>query len=289
MIGALYTAPEVSPRGDSLLLIDADYLAYMIGGISQSKDKDNTTKGQQYVCLDEETDRYVWVDPIELVHWRVDNELDKIKDSKRSDNSELWLTPSSGNFRVELAVTKPYKGGRSSVRPYHYQAIRDYLVSSHQAQVAEGCEADDMVCTRQMDSFNEGKTDSIIVGIDKDLLCMFGNHYNPRKDEHVWMTWWESAIKFYGQMITGDQVDAIPGCRGRGIAFWNKILSAHDGNPRARGKVQAIALDVISAYQGKGHDFEYILEQGNLLHMRREIDQAWDINFDWEKGYHVGN
>ncbi len=290
----LYTAPEVAPRGAvPLILLDADYLAYMIGGISQAADRNPDTKGQRHICVDEETDRWVWVDPIELVHWRIDNEIDKLKDKFGSDSIEVWLTPHEGNFRYDVAVSRPYKSGRSSPRPFYYQAIREHLLHSHQATVALGCEADDMVCTRQMDVFLKGSTDSVIVGPDKDLKCMFGRHYDPRKDIEEWITWEKAALNFYGQMITGDSVDSIPGCKGRGPKFWEGLKAdfehEYDIMPltiqASQDLIQNLHESVWQAYYTKGHDMAYFLEQANLLHMRRTIQESWHVDYDWERGY----
>jgi len=284
MSSILQTAPEVAPRGASpLLLLDADYLSYMIGGISQGMEKDNSIEGQQLWCADEDKDIWVWIDPLDLVKWRVDNEIEKIKDKFNSDSMEVWLTPHEGNFRNEVAVSRPYKGKRTSARPYHYQAIRDHMVEAWQAEVAVGCEADDMVCIRQMHSHVSG-VPSVIVGIDKDLKCMYGHHYNPRKDEFIWVTALDAALNFYGQMITGDTVDNIPGCQGRGVKYWEKLLDKrlkYDGTV----DIDWVHQDVYEAYEEKGHDSDYFVEQGTLLHMRRHVDEVWTVDYDWYKGY----
>ena len=283
MMSILDTTPEVAPRGAAtLLLLDADYLAYMIGGISQSKDRDLNISGQELVCLDEATDLYVWIDPLPLVQWRLENELDKLKDRFDSDNLEAWLTPDKGNFRYDIAKSRPYKSGRSSIRPYHYRSIRESLLSIHGGQIAVGCEADDMVCTRQMDVFLSGSTDSVIIGPDKDLKCMFGLHYDPRKDVEQWITWQEAALNFYGQMITGDSVDSIPGCKGRGPKYWEGILSESQGY---EDQVGFVHNRVWSTYTHKGHGFDYFLEQANLLHMRRSEGEEWTMDYNWEAGY----
>lgn len=282
----LYTAPEVAPRGaDLCLLLDADYLAYMVGGISQSKDRNWDIKGQERVCLDEEKDVWVWADPLPLIEWRVDNEIDKLKDRLQSDNIEVWLTPDEGNFRYEVAQTRAYKSGRTGIRPYHYQAVRDYLLSVHQAEVAVECEADDMVATRQMDHFKKLEK-SVIVSNDKDLKGMFGRIYIPRTDELSWITWEEAALHFYGQMITGDSVDSIPGCKGRGPKFWDKIVSMYS-HMSGEELVYNISEEVLLAYEDKGHDHNYFIEQGQLLHMRRDYHEMWHPDYDWEEGYNA--
>jgi len=266
---------------DSLILVDADYLCYLIGAISQDKRQDQDIQDQEFVCIDTEKDSWVWADPIELVHWKVDNELDKLKDRFFSDNIEVWLTPHVGNFRYDIAVSKPYKSARNSVKPYHYKTVRQYMMDEHGAEVALGCEADDMVCTRQMDSFLTGSADSVIVGPDKDLQNMFGLHYDPRKDIEKWLTWEQSATHFYTQMITGDSVDSIPGLPGRGIKHVEHLLSL------ANGDTEVFINMVHESYYEKGYDEPYFLEQGQLLHMRRRVDEMWDFDYDWEYGYQL--
>ncbi len=278
----LASAPVMSRRDkESLLLIDSDYFAYMVGAISQSPTRDTDIKDQEYVCVDEENDTMIWVDPLPLVYWRIDNEFDKIKDACLSDNIEPWLTPDKGNFREAIAVSRPYKGGRTGRRPYHYQAIRDYMVNKYGAQIAVGCEADDMVCTRQMDKYLQGEgSESIIVGVDKDLLCMFGEHYNPTKGEFALQGWDNAARQFYYQMIVGDTTDNIPGCKGRGKAFFNKLIQ------RCRW-VDDLAEAVYEVYMEAGHDEDYFIEQGQLLHMRRSEGEMWYIDYPWERGYYA--
>lgn len=278
----LAEAPVIAERDkESLLLIDSDYFAYMVGAISQSPTRDTDIRDQEYVCIDEDTETMAWVDPLPLVHWRIDNEFDKIKDTLQSDNIEPWLTPDKGNFRTEVAVSRPYKGGRTGRRPYHYQAIRDYMVHTHGAKMAVGCEADDMVCTRQMEMFIKDRGhESIIVGVDKDLFCMFGAHFNPRKEELYILDWQDSATEFYYQMIVGDRTDNIPGCKGRGEAFFDKL------NQRC-STIEDLAMGVYDAYMEKGHDDDYFVEQGQLLHMRRFEGEMWHPYYPWEYGYYA--
>jgi len=276
----LDTAPVIVERDkDVLLLVDSDFIPYMIGNISQNDVRPAGIQGQELVCVDEDNDKWQWLDPHDLVMWRVDNEIDKLKDKYRTDNVEVWLTPNGKeNFRYEVAVSRPYKSGRTSPRPIYYDKIREHLLHTHQGKMAVGCEADDMVCTRQYSVMQEGG-DSIIVGKDKDLRCMFGRHYHPGHDEETWLTWQEAAFNFYGQMITGDSVDSIPGCKGRGPAFFNTLKK------QVRGDVEALHEAVCDAYERKGHDLQYFLEQARLLHMRRREGEMWNMDYDWEEGY----
>ena len=46
-----------------------------------------------------------------------------------------------------------------------------------------------------------------------------------------------------------------------------------------------LSEEVLLAYEGRGHDMKYFLEQGQLLHMRRREGEMWHIDYDWEEGY----
>ena len=276
MLNNLNILSEVSPRGDALCLLDADYLAYLVGGVSQNKQRDEKIIGQEYVCVNEEKDTWVYVDPIHLVHWRIDNEIEKIKRDLFTTEIEVWLTPEHGNFREKVAVSKKYKGQRSKIKPYWQKECREYMLRLG-AFMSVDCEADDMVCTRQRECMQEGRP-SIITGPDKDLLNMYGDHWNPTKKKRTWVTWEEAAFNFYGQMITGDPVDNIPGIKGRGKVL-NEILLKESDN------LEDYIELVMEAYIDNNHTMAYFLEQGRLLHMRRKIGEMWSIDYDWEEGY----
>mgnify|MGYP000987882485 FL=1 len=132
-------------------LIDADILIYRIGFATQDEDESQAIRTMAGFIED-------------LILFDLPN----------TQTWELFLTGKS-NVRYEYAVTAEYKGNRKGTeKPTHYHLLREYLVSSWDALVVEGMEADDMLAIRA----TELGDDSIIVTLDKDLDQVSGWHYN---------------------------------------------------------------------------------------------------------------
>ena len=244
----LFSRPIITERANTArLLVDADFLAYQVGSLSQFKEKQGE-KDLEYVCLNEDEDTWGWIDPWNLVKWKINNELDKIYDNCNSDNAELYLT-GSGNFRESVAVTKPYKGTRSSPRPYYFDAIRDYILDELDGILIEGIEADDAV---SMEQTRDPDEDTMVVSMDKDLINTPGKLYNPRRRVIYNIPELLSVTHMLYQMVVGDRVDAIPGLHRRGEAWYRK-----------NWHVDAI----FEEYYRQDSSGELLNEQVNLLHM----------------------
>ena len=173
---------------------------------------------------------------------------------------EFHLT-GKGNFRDEIAVTKPYKGNRTGMKkPKHLQALRDYLVDKWGAIMHEGQEADDGMAIKQYELGDE----SIIVSIDKDLDMVPGWHYNFNKRSRYYTTPEEGMYKFYKQILTGDRVDNIQGVMGIGEKKAEKILAECTTESE-------MWKACIKAHGSK----ERAVEDARLLWMRSKDDEIW--------------
>jgi hypothetical protein len=130
-------------------------------------------------------------------------------------SSRVYLS-GPDNFREELATLKPYKGNRdASHKPFHYQAIRDYLTSQWGAQVVHGREADDEVSIRAWEMWNSGERDGYVIAtIDKDLDQVPGAHYDYMKHVFTDIDEAEGELFFWQQVISGDDTDHIGGVCG---------------------------------------------------------------------------
>lgn len=154
----------------------------------------------------------------------------------------VYLSPEEGNFRENLALSVPYKGNRWSPekrdeerekgnwtewldategsyiyqeKPFHYEAVRKYLLDHHGAIMCRRQEADDSLGIKQMESFN-GKVNkknakTIICTLDKDLRTIPGYHYNWSHEEFAWVSPKDALFNFYCQILTGDKSDNIVG------------------------------------------------------------------------------
>jgi len=256
------------------LLIDADFLAYMVGSLSQHKI--HPGRECEFVLLDEATDTWVYIEPEGLVKWKVRNEIDKLLQKFDTEKFSVFLT-GEGNFRESVAVTKPYKGTRQGIRPHYFTLIRDYLVEQYDAWVTTGIEADDAVSIQQS---RDNLEPTIIVSNDKDLKNTPGYLYSSMKDELYFVSPKYAEYHFWMQMVIGDTVDNIPGIPGRGKKWFEKLCGDFEDY---RGVIEEICWE----YQRKDKGRTDLLdEQGNLLHMLRYGDKP----NEWEPHYnHRGN
>lgn len=170
---------------------------------------------------------------------------------------ELFLT-GKNNFRHNYAVTAPYKGNRTSDKPVHYELLRDYLLSSWSAHLADGLEADDMLAIRS----TELGDDSVMVTLDKDLDQVSGWHYNFVKKNKYFITEPEGLLNFYKQFLVGDRTDNIIGVKGIGDKKAQKLLEE-----KTEQEMWSVILELL------GED--RAIENGHLLYMLRSSDDTF--------------
>lgn len=257
--------------------IDADILAYEIGFASEA----------------------VWkhLHPEESLEWLIDNpppfdiaesqllaKIAHIEDVCEATEPSLFFFTGATNFRNEVATTQKYKE-RGGDKPYHYKNIKAFLKGLYPFREMEGLEADDLLAMFQTDK-------TIICSRDKDLRQVGGWHFgwelgmqpqfgpyfvegygHIEVDSKGKLKGWGDKF-FLAQCITGDRVDSIPGLPKKGPVAALKVLG--HTNTYAEG-LEAVR----EAYKPFGGD-EYLLEQGRLLHMTRELTEngepiLWEI------------
>lgn len=184
-------------------------------------------------------------------------------------NLNLVLT-GGDNFRVDVAVTKPYKGNRTKPKPTHYSAIRKHLETKYNAVVTEGEEADDYVGYRHYHDWQEhGEDASCIVTIDKDLDMIPGLHYNFVTDNEYYVDEEEADRMFLKQLLSGDTTDNIQGIKGIGDEKAAKMIDSLPIDLALDG----VAGKYMEAY---GDTWEEVMdEMAKLLWIRREPNQDW--------------
>ena len=153
---------------------------------------------------------------------------------------EPWVAVKGrGNFRKDLYPQ--YKANRKPLDPDLAKALaygHEYMLNYHNALPADGMEADDLVSIWAW----EARADDIpyfIVGIDKDLRQIPGNHYNFVRKTHEFIDDFDAQWNLMIQCLTGDNADNIPGIRGVGpkkaekilnvrkeISHWDKVFAA---------------------------------------------------------------
>ena len=185
------------------------------------------------------------------------DEDNNFRDNLIPDSSPIWV----GQKHVG------YKANRSgSEKPYHWRALRDWLLTMPYTEVTVDEEADDRV-SREMLADHVGASN------DKDLDNTPGWHYNFIKKERYYVSENQAIRNFYRQALMGDSVDNIPGLKGIGPAKAEGILGPAL-TPRD------LERRVIGAFQEKlgiteSESYARLSEVGLLLWMRREEGEMW--------------
>lgn len=150
-------------------------------------------------------------EPWEAVKSTIDRYIDDLFESLNNPFNVLALVAGgSGNFRYDVATILPYKGNRVTELPYHFNAVKEYVVKTKEVKkVNPYWEVDDAVGYLYEDG-------DLIVSIDKDLNQIPGEHFNPKKKEYTDIQPLEASRYFYTQVLTGDSTDNILGIYGIG-------------------------------------------------------------------------
>ena len=274
-------------------LIDGDILLYEIGSCGQYTDEatgDLVIREFDFVAhlLDQKVKEIcamVWAteEPILYItnNWRIHKKENRQR--VREGKAEKEFVP---NFRDKVAHAKKYKGNRVNEKPFHYDNLIAYMRGKYDTRVAEGFEADDLICIEQYSRLH--LLDTIICTRDKDLRICQGMHYGwecgkqrqfgpERVDEIGYIHLYGEKTKvikgvglkfFYAQLITGDTTDNIPGLpKGGPVLAFNTLaeLTTH----------KELEDAVVGLYKKKfGDDWkEQFLEQANLLWMCMEFEE----------------
>lgn len=151
-------------------------------------------------------------------------------------HSIYYLTPSR-TFRHDVAVTHPYKEGRST-KPIHFAALKEYIIETHKAVTGLNIEADDCLGIAQTYFNNLEDSTSIICTVDKDLLMVEGLHYNLTTKVISYVSAAEGFMRYTRQLLTGDKIDCIIGIEGIGKIKAEKLLpDTLLGDHRAQGSI----------------------------------------------------
>lgn len=228
---------------------------------------------------------FVETEPVSHALRLAKNQLANIKNSTKADELRVFLTGGSTdpianpNFRIETATVMPYKGNRTQAKPLHWQAIRDYLVQWHCAEITDGYEADDALGINQTE-------DTCIATIDKDLDMIPGAHYNWNKVKYYHVTEAEALRFFYIQLLTGDSVDNIPGLPGIGAkkaaAHLAKCVTEEDYFWRALCLYERHAVkDKVTGEMRLAYKEPHkaMVEMGQLLWIMRKEYEPWEPPF----------
>lgn len=193
--------------------------------------------------------------------------------------NEPYVSYLSGpnNFRHEIAVTKPYKGNRSSsAKPYYYDMLRNAICEWFNGEVVDWIEADDRIAIEAT-----ADDEATIVGIDKDLLQIPGRHYNYDKGEFSTISDTQGWYNFFTQALTGDTGDNIPGIPGLGPRGAAKVLKSCRYTP---ADMHQECSEIYEETYGDG-SYDRFEEVCGLLYLLRYDGDSWAVAREWVKDY----
>ena len=194
--------------------------------------------------------------------------VDSLKEKFKTDNVTIAIE-GTGNFREKVAVSRPYKGGRTSPKPTWFYELRDVMIEDMGAIVINGEETDDYLSyTSSKDPDN-----TVTVTVDKDAMNTSGYYYNPRRSELAYVDEDTANYNFWSQMLVGDTIDNIAGLPYYGAGKVQDLLRV--------GMSYAQMEEVVGLHYAMSKHLPdpeaYMTEQGQLLWMRREPEQMWRI------------
>ena len=183
--------------------------AETVGQVNKTMLEQGYRKGVDYHVVES-----IQPEPVAYCLYSVRNTIENIVAALGADSYDIYLSGET-NFRLKTSTLIKYKGQRARrAKPYHYDNVRDYMMKVHHAIMCEGFEADDALADDQT-------KDTVICSIDKDLLQVPGRHFNwtvdPKtKPAKVLITPETGLVYKWRQVLTGDNVDNIPGIKGLG-------------------------------------------------------------------------
>ena len=227
-------------------LIDGDIVAYRCAASCQKKG--------------------VTVEPVEVAILRAEELMQRILYETASEFYYPYLT-GSNNFR--LKYNPEYKANRKDFKkPEWLEQVREHLVVHWNAQVSDGCEADDLMAIQQTKQSDE----TIICTIDKDLLQVPGRHYNFVKSEFKTISPFEGRFNFYWQFIMGDTSDNIFGFDGKARQTIPRFLESTLSEMQDLANNEQTIFEYVRELY---NDDERLLMNGICLWMQREPEQIW--------------
>jgi len=179
------------------------------------------------------------------------------------------------NFRVDLY--SEYKANRSKsklTRPDWFLDLKSDIEKDYDnCLLTDYCEADDMVRTWAEDCRKSNK-DFVVVSVDKDLDCIEGKHYNPRRGELYEVNNYDANFHYWKQILMGDSTDNIPGLPGIGPKKAEKILK------ESWKDFKTTVCTAYADHYGREEGYNFLIANGRLIHIWRHIGDYFKIDRD---------
>ena len=213
--------------------------------------------------------------------WQQDSVKEALSNYKTILNKN-WIEPvwadesiiycgGKDNFRYKLCPQ--YKANRKEPPKDAelFRPLMQCIIDEGLAIPADGMEADDMVRIKSFE-LTKDEVEHTIVHIDKDLDCIAGKHYNPKRSEFYEIDEDSADLHYWQQMLKGDPTDNLPGLPKIGPKKAEKMLA---GVPMVRRKQRVFAA--YRAQYGIVNWKEKLLETANGIHILRHPEDYFTI------------
>ena len=217
-------------------------------------------------------------DEVGIAKYYIDKLLDDCLINLEAKEYQFYLTGST-NFRFQ--IYPEYKANRlGTPKPKHLSAMREYLMTNHNAIMSDGCEADDLMGVNQ-DKVGRYTT---IVSLDKDMLMIPGWHYSWHIEGGPADKRWVREAKlqyvdelqglkwFYTQMLTGDSSDNIKGVTGIGKVRAEKMLNG-----------DLTANEMFNIVRDAYSNDDAMEMNAQVLWIWQEMNDIWEWPFEIQK------
>lgn len=190
--------------------------------------------------------------------------------------------------RVEQSTLVKYKSGREdALRPIHKEAIVEYMIKHHGAEVVEGIEVDDQLTMLAWEN-----PSNIIYGIDKDYLGTHSRVFNPNQPEkgiqdcRCWGDLWVEEIV---SKTTGKKRYEVKGYGRKWFLFqWcygddSDSYRANCATNKEWGEMAA--FNMLKDARNNKEGLEAVVNTYKTLYPEKFIVQGWrgdKINCDWK-------
>lgn len=203
--------------------------------------------------------------------------VDRVLGKIGTEDYLIFLGNGISHREKDCKIIKYKENRKDAPKPRLYKEARQIIIDNLRYEIVEDIEADDALGIAQRD-------DTVIVTVDKDLRMIPGYHYNI-KTGRVWSAdplgyirrrkkVYSTGFKhFCRQMLTGDNVDNIPGLPGAGNVTAYKLLkdvkTIHD-----------CWNVVLAKYKEKEKDSDFLFENAHTLWILQAPNQYFA---DWAK------
>lgn len=212
--------------------------------------------------------------------WRnLKKTVEHIAETLWCDDVLIAVGGGQGNYRQRLFPEYKIHRHRENVfKNETVPILRTRLIEAGYAVSAHDYEADDWLRIWANEAKAIGQ-DYIICSIDKDLLCIPGEHYRMHKGKEQVITISEMDAKrhYYEQLIKGDPTDNIPGVAGIGPVKATKMLAGCNTEAEMQEVVTAAYYDYYGLEEGRTN----LLINGKLIHILNYVGDSFTLD-EWE-------